>query len=98
MNIVGDSDMLVNPSASIVDYSSAFPKRFKTFQQMILRTGHFMFAQPGMTKAKEHISLWFAGYGVNDLCYKIGENKDKRFADRGSEIFESSFETFFEAA
>ena len=98
LNIVGDSDMLVKPSASIVDYNSAFPNRFKSFQQLILGTGHFMFAEPGLTKEKKDISQWFAGYGVSDLCYKIGKNMDRRFADRASEIFESSFESFFEAA
>ena len=97
LNIVGDSDMLVKPSASIVDYQSAFPKRFKTFQQMILRTGHFMFAEPGMNSTKEQISRWFAGYGINDLCYKI-DKADKRFAARAEEIFHASVDTFFETA
>jgi hypothetical protein len=98
LNIVGQNDMLVKPSASIVDYESTFPDRFKTFEQMILDTGHFMFSEPGFTDVKEQISRWFAGYGLNDLCYKISNNMGQKFLDRAEEVIATSFTNFFNYA
>ena len=61
LNIVGIDDMVVKPSASIIEFNSQIPSRFKTFEQMILKTDHFMFARPGFKKEKEKIAHWFSG-------------------------------------
>ncbi|MGE5505060.1 MAG: hypothetical protein ACM31L_11610 [Actinomycetota bacterium] len=59
-NIVGDSDLLVMPSASIVEYGSPVPQQFASFEQMIFPGGHFIFAQPGFTDVKEKLAAWYA--------------------------------------
>lgn len=58
-NLVGDSDLLVMPSASIVEWGSEIPKQFASFEQVIFPGGHFIFAQPGFPKVKEKLALWF---------------------------------------
>ena len=55
-NLVGDSDLLVMPSASIVEWGSEIPKQFASFEQLIFPGGHFIFAQPGFTKVKEKLA------------------------------------------
>lgn len=98
LNIVGQNDMLVKPSASIVDYASSFPDLFKSFEQMIINTGHFMFSEPGLADVKEPIALWFSGYGLNDLYYKISKNIDKKFTDRIEEVLNIYLTNFFNHA
>lgn len=58
-NLVGDNDVLVMPSASIVEWGSAVPKQFASFDQLIFPGGHFIFAQPGFMKPKERLAVWF---------------------------------------
>lgn len=98
LNIVGQNDMLVKPSASMVDYKSSFPDRFRSFEQLILDTGHFMFSEPGLTDEKEQIARWISGYSLNDLCYKISKNIDKKFFDRLEEVLNISLTNFFNHA
>jgi hypothetical protein len=59
-NLVGDSDMLVMPSASIVEWGSPIPHQFASFEQVIFPGGHFIFAQPGFQNVKERLADWFA--------------------------------------
>lgn len=59
-NLVGDNDMLVMPSASIVEWGSSIPMQFASFDQDIFDGGHFIFAQPGFKKVKERLAAWFA--------------------------------------
>jgi len=59
-NMVGDSDVLVMPSASIVEYGSSVPDQFASFEQDIFVGGHFIFAQPGFQKEKKRLAEWFA--------------------------------------
>jgi hypothetical protein len=59
-NMVGDSDVLVMPSASIVEYGSTVPQQFASFEQDIFVGGHFIFAQPGFQKEKKRLAEWFA--------------------------------------
>lgn len=59
-NLVGDSDLLVMPSASIIEWGSGVPEQFASFEQMIFPGGHFIFAQPGYTEVKERLAGWFA--------------------------------------
>jgi pimeloyl-ACP methyl ester carboxylesterase len=59
-NLVGDSDMLVMPSASIVEWGSNIPQQFASFEQAIFPGGHFIFAQPGFRHVKEQLAAWFA--------------------------------------
>ena len=59
-NLVGDSDMLVMPSASIVEWGSEVPRQFASFEQVIFPGGHFIFAQPGFVHVKEKLATWFA--------------------------------------
>jgi pimeloyl-ACP methyl ester carboxylesterase len=58
-NLVGDSDLLVMPSASIVEWNSRIPKQFASFEQVIFPGGHFIFAQPGFKDVKEKLAIWF---------------------------------------
>ena len=58
-NLVGDTDLLVMPSASIVEWKSEIPKQFASFEQDIFQGGHFIFAQPGFIETKEKLSVWF---------------------------------------
>ena len=59
-NLVGDSDLLVMPSASIVEWDSPVPKQFASFEQHIFPGGHFIFAQPGFKDVKDALADWFA--------------------------------------
>ncbi|QWD59690.1 hypothetical protein [Polynucleobacter sp. MWH-UH35A] len=59
-NMVGDSDVLVMPSASIVEYGSTVPQQFASFEQDIFVGGHFIFAQPGFQKEKKRLAEWFS--------------------------------------
>lgn len=58
-NLVGNSDMLVMPSASIVEWGSRTPEQFASFEQDIFPGGHFIFAQPGFKKPKQRLAAWF---------------------------------------
>ena len=58
-NLVGDSDALVMPSASIVEYGSSVPWEFASFEQTIFHGGHFAFALPGYHEVKEKLAVWF---------------------------------------
>jgi hypothetical protein len=58
-NLVGESDLLVMPSASIVEWKSGIPKQFASFEQVIFPGGHFIFAQPGFRNIKEKLAVWF---------------------------------------
>jgi hypothetical protein len=60
-NLVGNSDLLVKPSASIVEWGSDVPKQFASFEQEIVDGGHFIFAEPGYVAVKEKMAKWFAG-------------------------------------
>ncbi len=59
-NLVGDSDELVMPSASIVEFGSSVPRQFASFEQVIFPGGHFIFAEPGFRDVKEKLAGWFA--------------------------------------
>jgi hypothetical protein len=59
-NLVGNSDLLVKPSASIVEWGSDVPKQFASFEQDIVDGGHFIFAEPGYKAVKEKMVKWFA--------------------------------------
>lgn len=59
-NLVGNSDLLVKPSASIVEWGSEVPKQFASFEQQIVDGGHFIFAEPGYKEVKEKMVKWFA--------------------------------------
>jgi hypothetical protein len=60
-NLVGNSDLLVKPSASIVEWGSQIPKQFASFEQDIVDGGHFIFAEPGYKDVKEKMVKWFIG-------------------------------------
>lgn len=59
-NLVGNSDLLVKPSASIVEWGSDVPKQFASFEQDIFNGGHFVFAEPGYEEVKDKMVKWFA--------------------------------------
>ena len=59
-NLVGDSDLLVMPSASIIEWNSPIPQQFASFDQVIFPGGHFIFAQPGFKDVKEKLANWYA--------------------------------------
>jgi hypothetical protein len=59
-NLVGNSDLLVKPSASIVEWGSQVPKQFASFEQDIFNGDHFIFAEPGYKEVKEKMVKWFA--------------------------------------
>ena len=59
-NLVGDSDLLVKPSASIVEWGSSIPSQFASFNQLIFPGGHFIYARPGFLDVKERLAEWFA--------------------------------------
>lgn len=59
-NLVGNSDLLVKPSASIVEWGSDVPKQFASFEQDIVDGGHFIFSEPGYKEVKEKLVKWFA--------------------------------------
>lgn len=59
-NLVGDRDVLVMPSASIIEWKSKIPGQFASFEQEIFPGGHFIYAQPGFKNVKDNLALWFA--------------------------------------
>ena len=61
-NLVGDSDLLVKPSASIVEWGSSIPSQFASFNQLIFPGGHFIYARPGFLDVKERLAEWFAEF------------------------------------
>lgn len=92
LNIVGDDDMLVKPSASIVEWNSTIPKRYLSFRQMILNTDHFMFARPGFEDEKEDIAKWFSGHSFCSIVFKLRDREQKppEFLSRAWEIVRDS--------
>ncbi len=98
LNIVGKDDMLVKPSASIIEWDSPIPERYLSFKQMILNTGHFMFANPGLDKEKNEIARWFAGYSFSSLMYKLKTEKQDRFVTRAAEIVRISLNKAYDRA
>ncbi len=98
LNIVGKDDMLVKPSASIIEWDSPIPQRYLSFKQMILNTGHFMFANPGLDAEKTEIARWFAGYSFSSLMYKLKTEKQDRFVKRAAEIVRSSLDKAYDRA
>ncbi len=88
LNIVGKDDMLVKPSASIIEWNSPIPQQYSSFKQMILNTDHFMFARPGFEPEKTAIAWWFAGYDFSSLIYRLKTDKIKyqMVADRAELI------------
>ena len=71
LNVVGVNDMLVKPSSSIIEYGSPVPREFKSFRQMILDAGHFMFCSPCYTEDKIEIAQWFAGNSFTSILHKL---------------------------
>ena len=94
LNIVGDDDMLVKPSASIIEWDSTIPSGYKSFKQMILNTDHFMFARPGFEKEKKEIARWFAGYSFPSMVFKLKTAKDAQFVNRAAVIRESLIRSY----
>lgn len=90
LNIIGKDDMLVNPSASIIEWNSPVPSLYKSFKQMIVSTGHFLFARPGYKREKKEIALWFSGYNFSSLLYKMKTDKAEIFVERTYEIVKNS--------
>ncbi|MFP4306578.1 MAG: hypothetical protein ACLFRG_01655 [Desulfococcaceae bacterium] len=58
-NVVGDDDMPVKPSASIVEWDSTIPGRYRSFKQMILNTAPFLFVRPGFNAERREIAGGF---------------------------------------
>lgn len=98
LNVVGDDDMLVKPSASIVEWNSTIPARYRSFKQMILNTDHFLFARPGFETEKREIARWFSGYSLESMIHKLKTGKTKRFVERAGEIFRTRLRDGFEKA
>jgi hypothetical protein len=78
-NMVGDSDLLVMPSASIVDYGSTIPQQFASFEQLIFPGGHFIFAQPGFMDVKQQLVQWFA---QDEIAAAAAQRPERRRAAR----------------
>jgi hypothetical protein len=87
LNIVGDDDMLVKPSASIIEWNSSIPGRYRSFKQKILNTDHFLFARPGFETEKREIARWFAGYSLESILHKLKTGAAPQFGERAGEIF-----------
>lgn len=81
LNVVGVNDMLVKPSSSIIEYGSPVPREFKSFKQMIIDAGHFMFCSPCYTDEKVEIAQWFAGNSLPSLLHKIKDGISVKGAD-----------------
>ncbi len=86
LSIVGMDDQLVSPSSSIIEWNSPIPGEFKSFQQMIIDTDHFMFSRPGFKQEKTTIAWWFAGYDLSSLIHKLKKNRSERFVKRSQWI------------
>lgn len=99
LNIVGKDDMLVKPSASIIEWNSPIPGQYKSFKQAILNTDHFMFARPGFKEEKADIARWFAGYDAASMMYKLKmEIEGGQFDQRAGEIFENILDSAYRKA
>ena len=82
LNIVGIDDQLVSPSSSIIEWNSPIPGEFKSFQQMIIDTDHFMFSRPGFKQEKTAIAWWFGGYDFSSLMHKLKTDRADQFEER----------------
>lgn len=98
LNIVGDDDMLVKPSASIIEWNSTIPGRYRSFKQMILNTDHFLFARPGFTAEKREIARWFSGYSLESMLHKLKTDKGEKFTERAGEVFRERLRDGYEKA
>lgn len=98
LNIVGDDDMLVKPSASIIEWNSRIPDQYRSFKQMILNTDHFMFARPGFKEEKAEVARWFAGYDFASLIYKLATTTDEKFRERADTLITDDLMRGYERA
>ncbi len=80
LNIVGENDLIVKPSASIYEDKHYGPAMYKSFKQMIIKAGHFMFARPGFEEEKHEIANWFAGEDFYSLVHKYKTICSKKYS------------------
>jgi len=98
LSIVGMDDQLVSPSSSIIEWNSPIPGEFKSFQQMIIDTDHFMFSRPGFKQEKTSIAWWFAGYDFSSLIHKLKTDRSERFVKRAQWIISGCLKGAYQRA
>jgi len=98
LSIVGMDDQLVSPSSSIIEWNSPIPGEFKSFQQLIIDTDHFMFSRPGFKQEKISIAWWFAGYNFSSLIHKLKTDRSERFVERSQRIIKECLTSAYKRA